>query len=646
MHLPRITRIVINNFSLYKSKRQIILDFADGVMCLAGANGLGKSTFISIVSYAMTGYVLQPGRQFKSDNSISAFVQRNSGFAYKYFEGRIDEEDRDLATVTVEFVLAGNKYTVKRGFFDSSELEAFIRINEAGENTVDENKPLLEQFESFFIKDAGLASFDQYVFIQGFVLTFDESKKLLFWDADSMNRVMHLFFSVDPQKAQRADELRKDIKRYESRMRNIQWEISKTSKQLAELVNKGSISEEDKTMIQDAIDEEKSLTDSADEIRKNLSSIDLSIKQTESDFDDCVLRRFALKSEYDSAFSSLYRDVVEVDANNSVLQILKRVIVALSEDESADVSAQFEEMRCEIVNAIKNKKIESRKETMEKLKLLDQEIAEIDVVSKSIGNKLERLTEDRSKEKSKLDCIIEKLTAYREKNDEILCRKSEILQSEHQLSEINALKITIEQKTKEKEDEEDRRDKAQSQLEPLENDIKCTFTAVSQSFIPVFKAYAKSFIGMDIDIGLNQVGGVLSMFINVNGSERRERFQLSESQQYFLDIALRFALIEYSKSKDAYMLIDTPEGSLDIAYESRAGQMFADFVTKGYSVIMTANINTSHLLLRMAEQCGSERMKIERMTAWTTLSVVQQEEQTSIEQAFDAIESSLSSHVY
>ena len=89
------------------------------------------------------------------------------------------------------------------------------------------------------------------------------------------------------------------------------------------------------------------------------------------------------------------------------------------------------------------------------------------------------------------------------------------------------------------------------------------------------------------------------------------------------------------------MLIDTPEGSLDIAYESRAGQMFADFVTQGYSVIMTANINTSHLLLKMAEMCGKDMMKIERMTDWTTLSIVQQQEQDIIKKAIDEIEKRL-----
>ena len=89
------------------------------------------------------------------------------------------------------------------------------------------------------------------------------------------------------------------------------------------------------------------------------------------------------------------------------------------------------------------------------------------------------------------------------------------------------------------------------------------------------------------------------------------------------------------------MLIDTPEGSLDIAYENRAGKMFADFVDKGYDVIMTANINSSQLLLKLAERCGKDKMKVERMTDWTMLTQVQQEEQEIIEKAYAQIENKL-----
>ena len=89
------------------------------------------------------------------------------------------------------------------------------------------------------------------------------------------------------------------------------------------------------------------------------------------------------------------------------------------------------------------------------------------------------------------------------------------------------------------------------------------------------------------------------------------------------------------------LLIDTPEGSLDIAYESRAGKMFAEFSKHGYDLIITANINTSQLLLQMAKACKTTGMHIERMTDWTVLSDVQQQEEESIEYAFLKIEKAL-----
>lgn len=93
----------------------------------------------------------------------------------------------------------------------------------------------------------------------------------------------------------------------------------------------------------------------------------------------------------------------------------------------------------------------------------------------------------------------------------------------------------------------------------------------------------------------------------------------------------------------ATLLIDTPEGSLDIAYESRAGKMFANFSKQGFGLILTANINTSQLLLQLARESKSSGMHIERMTEWTYLSEVQQQEEQFIENAFSEIDKALNS---
>ena len=77
MNFPKIHKINISNFSLYKQKNEIELNLKDGVFCLAGANGLGKSTFIAIVSYALMGIVVDPKKNFDSINQITEFYKKN-----------------------------------------------------------------------------------------------------------------------------------------------------------------------------------------------------------------------------------------------------------------------------------------------------------------------------------------------------------------------------------------------------------------------------------------------------------------------------------------------------------------------------------------------------------------------------------------
>lgn len=641
MILPKINRITIENFSLYKQKNRIEVEVPDGVLCLAGANGLGKSTFISIVSYAMTGAVVQPDIVFKSLNSIPAFAQKTVGFASRYFDGRVEQRDREQSQVTVYFRLGNYSYHLTRNFFDSSELIEFSRIDVNQHETVDRNKSLLNQYQAFFVQDSELNNFEQYLFLQTYVMTFDESKKLLFWDEDVMNRLMYLFFSIKPENAEKADQLRKNINRFGSNVRNIQWDISQMEKRLSKLKSTGTITEEEKNEIERVCEEEETINSSIEEERKRKQEISSSIGHVQLQLDDIAVKLNSLREQYDAAFRKLYSSPVSVESDGKILESLKKIIVALTEDENTDITVLVSELRKEIVDAVKRTKAHNEQEILNQLKVLDSQMVALKTNGKELKDKYNRLNNELSSCLLKMDEMAKRLEQFRLQYDVLLQKKDSIKQSDLTFSEIKALELNIEHRKKEKAEAEHKREECQKELRPLEDEVKRSFTAVAEQFIPSFRNYAKSFIGLDIDIELKDVNNMASLVIRVNGSDRHSRFQLSESQQYFLDIALRFSLLEYTRSKDAFMLIDTPEGSLDIAYESRAGKMFADFVAKGYSVIMTANINTSQLLLKLAEMCGKDRMKVERMTEWTILTQVQQEEQDVIEQAYNQIESKL-----
>lgn len=642
MLLPRIQEIVINEFSLYKLKSKILLDMNDGVFCLAGANGLGKSTFISILSYALTGIVVDPKRSFSSTNSIPRFFKNNEKFASSYFSGRIEESKRDLADVSIKFSISNFLYQIKRNFFDTSGLIRFSRIDtETGEETIDQSLTsygLLSQYNELFAKDVGVISFEQYAFLQNFVLTFDESKKLIFWDDAIMNRVLYLFFGIDAQKADVADDLRKKIAKYESNMRNLQWNITQNSRSLNGLISTVTDNNENSDKIEATIDllkeKDEELIKLHEESQSNLSQK----KSCELNISNISLKISNLKRLYDDVFNNMYDVDIPIEKDQQIVYLLRHISKKILNNE--DVTIDFEDLKFRIKSASEKLRANVKNDNINQLKSLDKEIQLLQNELNELMLKKRRLEEEMISINNQIIEITEFVEKFKFDNEQIItqalkCKDNDVSK------QIEALKSVIAKDELKKAEDTRLRDESKIELNSIEKDIQKKYHSAEERFLPIFKGYANSFIGLDIDIELRKSSKGIGLVLKVNNTERTERFQLSESQQYFIDIALRFALIEFTSSPSAFMLIDTPEGSLDIAYESRAGKMFADFVLKGYDVIMTANINSSQLLLQMAKKCKREKMMIERMTNWTILSTVQQEEQEVIENAFNNIELAL-----
>ena len=82
-----------------------------------------------------------------------------------------------------------------------------------------------------------------------------------------------------------------------------------------------------------------------------------------------------------------------------------------------------------------------------------------------------------------------------------------------------------------------------------------------------------------------------------------------------------------------------------IAYEARAGSMFSSFAKSGNFILMTANLRSSELVLRLAEQQSNSGMQVVRMTEWAELTDVQKEEEALFTEAYLSIEEALAGNV-
>ena len=119
---PRIERVSFHSFSLYSRQPNTSVEMPTGVLCMAGANGIGKSTFLNSLNYALTGAVPHPKRKLLS---ASAYFKDAAAKSGEYFDGRIREQDRAAAAVTVDFTLNGKRISVTRGLFDVEDVRAF-----------------------------------------------------------------------------------------------------------------------------------------------------------------------------------------------------------------------------------------------------------------------------------------------------------------------------------------------------------------------------------------------------------------------------------------------------------------------------------------------------------------------------------------
>src|SRR5689334_13070239 len=102
MQFPKLEQVELRSFSLYRNKPELVLGLEIPVFCLAGANGLGKSTFLNAISYGLTGVIANPEDKF---DSIEEHYKHNLSYASEYFEGRIDESDREAAEISIRFSL-------------------------------------------------------------------------------------------------------------------------------------------------------------------------------------------------------------------------------------------------------------------------------------------------------------------------------------------------------------------------------------------------------------------------------------------------------------------------------------------------------------------------------------------------------------
>src|SRR5581483_3330501 len=155
---PVLERVRLSRFSLYTLQDPIEFKLNTGIICLAGANGLGKSTFLQIITYGLTGVVPRPNQKFVT---VDDYYRDILAFTRDYFDGRLEAEDKEVAEIELEMTLGPARITLRRGFVESDMLSSLEVV--MGEEKTDYRNCSAEErqqaYEKLITESVGVASF-------------------------------------------------------------------------------------------------------------------------------------------------------------------------------------------------------------------------------------------------------------------------------------------------------------------------------------------------------------------------------------------------------------------------------------------------------------------------------------------------------
>jgi energy-coupling factor transporter ATP-binding protein EcfA2 len=635
---PVLSRVKLSHFSLYSLTDTIEFDFSEGITCLAGANGLGKSTFLQVIGYGMTGVVPKPSQKFVT---VDDYYRDIRTFTRDYFDGRIKPEHMEIAEVELEMQVGDCRVSITRGFVESESLRSLVIETDSEVEEFSDKTPEArhQAYEDLITRVSGMGSFKEFVFVHSFVLTFDERRHLLFWDAKVLETCLLIFIGVDKDQRAKGERLRRDVEKSGSRVRNLVFDIKQAKDRLNDLQSalKGAKGGKDETK---TYEEYLELADRAQKAARSVELVDDKIRDAKLAIADSASRASSLRNEYNAEFANRLGAKRSSRQHPYVQQALVEGTCALCGAAGATVTTTVKERveasECPLCTSVLPKSKEDGK-MMARLVALDSALVQEKKILESNSLQVTQLEAERVKRVSERDALEQELKRYEDQHKSVVLRRGKGGESFADLKKMFDGQIAAIER--QRDEERERGAKLSEEYRSAKRKLEQQYLNVRENFVPRFAALAKLFLGVDLDISLQSRENV-TLVLEVRRTKRRADHQLSESQRFFIDIALRmaFAQLASSNGNGAPLYIDTPEGSLDLAYEAQAGEMIARFAEQGHRVFMTANINTSQLLASLATNSRRIGFGVERLYRWTEMSAVQEKQQNRFERTLNDLE--------
>lgn len=223
--IPVLERVRVENYAMYAGtadKPALDHTFVPGVNVIVGINGLGKTTLLNMLLRGLTGAADVPG-----DDDLGEKKRRLVGADRYWFRQRVPD-DAVNAHVTLWFHLGEHYFEVSRSL---SNLD--ITALAVDQQPVGDMRPA--EFEATYrehvIRAAGLASFEDFVFLLRYVVFYLEDRRSLVWDAAAQGEILSILFGEQGADRRQYVEVFNAILSKDSEYRNMRAVLNKRRKQ-------------------------------------------------------------------------------------------------------------------------------------------------------------------------------------------------------------------------------------------------------------------------------------------------------------------------------------------------------------------------------------------------------------------------------
>lgn len=606
IHLPDLVSIKIQNFTLYPNGLDFEYSFVKGVNLILGGNGMGKTTFVNIIRYAIIGHYK---KQFDYTRTYrDQKIERRKLYPIDYFKNRMDPQivTKGKAKVIIEFVLDQTRFVVVRdleeimlNYFSVNdeviEGKLISQIKYEALNDVVKPEYLQYRYEKLVEKYSGLP-FDDVIFFINEILYFGENHKTILWDEeqgeDVQMELFNKFFNSPELEVKRQEALRQakyfdslsrhrseDIRAIKKVLDKINETVTEKSDPIIEILSIKSEIEEIENRIEknQSLRVENNIKSSLIQGRINVlvnESNDLEIRKNKAERDLVSNVWETLHPQYELFTKNIKVNHICPICNRPSDNLSNRLLenpnscftcgTELKEINSSDLKDLFAEISKEY-NALSQEIQNNQRE----IRVLDDQNTNLDAEFNRLEMKNRELkAELRTREFSK-------------------SKKNETSDLQPFIDEIERLEMEkIENQLRSKQEV----DKAESFYQEIKERIIESASQLSS----LFSSFAGSFLGVQCSLTFDALNGQDRRFYPViDGRIRRNEEELSESQRFFVDHSFRMSILSFFYITPMFYIVETPDSSLDISYERNAADVFLKFLRKPNSLIITSNLNNS-----------------------------------------------------